>query len=462
MRCEGDIRHVRLNRVLIVGKDMAQARQAVERLDGSKHVEMSPSNWLDAPVLASSGKFQLVVVLVGGAIGVAAATTFARSAERWMRREGVMLVALTEDGTAALHRELQNAGFDDIIHKPVHKAQISSRLAVLLRLSTMRRELARRQATARGFTNGEGLFLAPAEPVLAGRRASVLLVQFDGGVQCAEQFSRAVRSCTEAQVCDDPETAHAMLYRGGLDAVLLCIDGEPERAIAFTDKMRRSPALYNLPVLLATPDLQALNLDKVFASGITDVAQTCLSSEQLTVHLASFKRLEALRSALAARYTQHVETVIRDGVTGFCCHGFGMAHLQDTLDECAELSLPVSLASLRINNLAEVNAKHGYRAGDMVLRRLGDMMRRCIRGEDLATRLSGSEFLVQFPDTHYSSARIAVQRLSNVLKYQKIELPDGGGSISLDISYNLVGWDGKAHARSYVEQLKVKKIAVAA
>ena len=46
------------------------------------------------------------------------------------------------------------------------------------------------------FTNGDGLFLAPAEPVVASRRASVLLVQFDQSAHCAEQFNRAVRSCT--------------------------------------------------------------------------------------------------------------------------------------------------------------------------------------------------------------------------------------------------------------------------
>lgn len=455
-------RLVRLNRVLVVGRDETQARIGIDRLSADKHVEMTPCGWPAAPATASSGAYQLVIVLVGGEIGIAAATTFARSAERWNRREAMMLVALTDDGTAALHRELQNAGFDDIVHKPVHKAQVASRLSVLLRLSTMRRELARRQATARGFTNGEGLFLAPAEPVLAGRRAAVLLVQFDQGQHCAEQFSRAVRSCTEAQVCDDPQSAHAMLYRGGLDAVLLCTGGDPAAAIDFADKMRRIPALYNLPVLLATPDVQSLDLDKVFASGITDVAQTCLSSEQLTVHLASFKRLEALRSALAARYTQHVETVIRDGVTGFSCHGFGMAHLQDTLAECDELALPLSVASVKINNLDAINAEHGHRAGDMVLRRLGDTVRRCIRGEDLATRLSGSCFLIQFPDTRYASARIAIQRLSNVLRYQKIELSDGGGSIALDIGYNLTGWDGKADARALVGSLMQKNIAVAA
>lgn len=453
---------MRVNRVLIVGKSDAHAQDGIERLSADKYVEMTPVDWIDAPSLASSGKFQLVVVLVGGEIGIAAATSFARSAQRWMRRDSVMLVALTDDGTAALHRDLQNAGFDDIFHKPMHKAQVSSRMAVLLRLSTMRRELARRQATARGFTNGEGLFLAPGEPTLASRRASVLLVQFDQSVDCAEQFTRAVRSCTEAQVCDDPGSANAMLYRGGLDAVLLCSGGDPDAAIDFADKMRRIPALYNLPVLLATPDVQSLDLDKVFAAGITDVAQTCLSSEQLSVHLASFKRLESLRSALAARYAQHVETVIRDGVTGFSCHGFGMAHLQDTLDECAELALPVSVATVKLNNLDEINAEHGYRASDMVLRRLGDTVRRCIRGEDMATRLSGTRFLIQFPDTRYSSARIAVQRLSNVLRYQKIDLPDGGGSINLDIGYNLSGWDGKTDARALVESLRAKNIAVAA
>jgi diguanylate cyclase (GGDEF)-like protein len=452
---------VRVNRILVIGKDEAHARAGTERLSTDNHNLISTAAWVDGSTMASSGKFQLVIVLLGKEIGVAAATNFARSAERWAKRSAMMLVALTDDGSAALHRELQNAGFDDIIHKPMHRAQISSRLSILLRLSTMRRELVRRQATARGFTNGEGLFLGLAEPTLHSRRASVLLIQFDRSEACAEQFTRAVRSCTESQICDDPESAHAMLYRGGLDAVLLCAGGDLGTAIDFADKMRRIPALYNLPVLLAAPHIEDIDLDSVFAAGITDVAPTCLSSEQLTVHLASFKRLEALRSALAAKFAQHVETVIRDGVTGTACYGFGLAHLEDTLRECGDLGLPASVGSLRINNLSEINAGHGYRAGDMVLRKVGDTIRRCIRGEDMATRLSGTHFLIQFPDTRYGSARVAMQRLSNVLRYQKIDLADGG-SISVDIEYSLSGWDGKSDARALIGGLKGQTIAVAA
>ena len=449
------------NRVLVVGKDETHAKAGVAKIAADKFTLVEGASWTEALPLASSGRYQLVIVLAGAEIGIAAVTTFARSAERWAQREDMMLVALTEDGTAALHRDLQHAGFDDIIHRPMHPTQVASRVAILLRLSTMRRELARRQATARGFTSGDGLFLAPAEPVIASRRASVLLVQFDQSAHCAEQFNRAVRSCTEATICDDPEAARAQLYRGGLDAVLLCSAVDPKSAIDFADRMRRVPALYNLPVLLATPDVEKLDLDMVFNAGITDVAPTCLSSEQLSVHLTSFKRLEALRAALAARYAQHVEMVIRDGLTGFADHGFGMAHLQSTLRDCAELSLPVAIGGLTIENLDEINAAHGYLAGDIVMRRVGDMVRRCIRGEDMATRLSGSRILVQFPDTRYASANVAIRRLANVLRFQKIDLP-GGASIALRIGYTLACWDGDADARTLVASLKARKVAVAA
>nr|WP_279380251.1 GGDEF domain-containing protein [Sphingosinicella soli] len=153
--------------------------------------------------------------------------------------------------------------------------------------------------------------------------------------------------------------------------------------------------------------------------------------------------------------------VIRDGLTGFAGHGFGMAHLQSTLHDCAELSLPVAVAGLTIENLDEINAEHGYLAGDVVMRRIGDMVRRCIRGEDMATRLSGSRILVQFPDTRYANANVAVRRLANVLRFQKIDLR-GGASVALRIGYTLACWDGKADARMLVASLKARKVAVAA
>ncbi len=451
-----------MNRILVVAKNDDWAVQAIERLASGANADMFPSSWVDAPQLSASGKYQIVIVQLGGDIGVASATTFARNAARWQNRNSILLVALTDEASTAIHRDLQMSGFDDIIHKPVHKAQIASRISVLLRLSTMRRELTRRQATARGFTNGESLFLAPGQPLSGARRASVLLVQFDSSSESAEQFTRAVRSCTEAQIADDPQTAQSMLYRGGLDAVLLCADADADAAIAFADRMRQIPALYNLPVLLASSDVSALDLDEIFAVGITDVTETSLSSEQLSVHLASFKRLEALRGSLAARFAQHVEMVIRDGVTGMACFGFGMGHLERTLDDCAALDLPLSIASLRLKNLDEINRVYGYRAGDTVLRKLGDTIRRCIRGEDMATRTGGANFLIQFPDTNYGAARVAVQRLSNVLRFQQIDLPDGAGPINVELDYNLTGWDGKADAETLVAGLKKHRLALAA
>lgn len=453
---------MRSNRVLVIGKTADEAAAGAARLQAGGQFEVTACDWQAASQMASSGQFQLVVVVIGNGVGIAAASAFARAADRWDCRSRLILAALTDAGTAALHRDLQQAGFDDIIHRPLHAVQIASRLQVLVRLSTMRRELARRQASARGFSNVESLYMAPAELLTISRRPHVLLVQFENAAPAAEHFSRAVRSCAEAQVCDDPEMAHTLLYRGGLDAVLICAGADETAAVRFVERMRSTPSLYNLPILLAVADPRTVNLERVFDVGVTEIAETSLASEELSVHLTSFKRLESLRSALATKYAAHVESTLRDGVTSMATFGFGMLHLDATLADAHDSGLPVSAAMIRIANIEAINREHGYRAGDMVLRRVGDIVRRCIRGEDLATRLSGASILIQFPDTSFHAARIATNRLLNVLRHQSYEVPEAGRTIAVTFDCNAAAWNGEVDAAGLVQALATEPIAAAA
>ena len=57
------------------------------------------------------------------------------------------------------------------------------------------------------------------------------------------------------------------------------------------------------------------------------------------------------------------------------------------------------LAGFVLDDLAAINARHGYAAGDRVIRQVGLILARLARAEDLVARLGGDEFVVLLPDT---------------------------------------------------------------
>ncbi|GIE94758.1 GGDEF domain-containing protein [Paractinoplanes rishiriensis] len=74
-------------------------------------------------------------------------------------------------------------------------------------------------------------------------------------------------------------------------------------------------------------------------------------------------------------------------------------------------SWPVSLALIDVDHFKRINDTAGHAAGDEVLRNLGDLLARRIRGDDLVARLGGEEFVAVFTRTEGDEALAAADAL---------------------------------------------------
>jgi diguanylate cyclase len=57
-----------------------------------------------------------------------------------------------------------------------------------------------------------------------------------------------------------------------------------------------------------------------------------------------------------------------------------------------------------IDHFKHINDSYGHAIGDIVIRNVADVVRKCIRGEDIAVRYGGEEFLVLLPNTQLEGA----------------------------------------------------------
>ncbi|MEW5871030.1 MAG: sensor domain-containing diguanylate cyclase [Chloroflexota bacterium] len=105
------------------------------------------------------------------------------------------------------------------------------------------------------------------------------------------------------------------------------------------------------------------------------------------------------------------EQTIRDPLTGV----FNRRYLEETLEResarSARSNQPVSVIIMDADHFKRVNDVYGHKAGDLVLKGLGDLLKTRIRSGDIACRFGGEEFLIVMPG---ASVEVAADRAEQV------------------------------------------------
>lgn len=92
------------------------------------------------------------------------------------------------------------------------------------------------------------------------------------------------------------------------------------------------------------------------------------------------------------------EQSVRDYLTGL----FNRRYMEETLERellrAERKKLSVGMIMLDLDNLKQFNDTWGHAAGDEILREVGSLLLRQVRGEDIACRYGGDEFILILPD----------------------------------------------------------------
>ena len=115
--------------------------------------------------------------------------------------------------------------------------------------------------------------------------------------------------------------------------------------------------------------------------------------------------------------------------------------------------LPLTLLLLDLDRFKDVNDAWGHLLGDLVLERIGDILRRTVREADVACRFGGEEFAVVLPETARLGGYAVAERVRGAIERTFGEEPVGGHSIALTVSCGLASYpeDG-LHASEIVSR----------
>lgn len=146
------------------------------------------------------------------------------------------------------------------------------------------------------------------------------------------------------------------------------------------------------------------------------------------------------------------EQAVRDKLTGLFNRSLLEDSLQQAIAQNQRTGLPKALILFDIDHFKSVNDTLGHGVGDVVLKRLGELLKKRTRSSDMVFRAGGDEFLVLVHATDGTRAAEAAENFRREVE-QTVLLPDRKVTISAGVSGLDEGMDSAAWMKTCDEKL---------
>ncbi len=307
-----------------------------------------------------------------------------------------------------------NAGADDVLGKPVHDVMLQARIRSLLRSRDAEAELRLRDDThhALGF----------AEPALGFEPQTRLTLLSPEGDRDAPSRHRALEAALGqrcAALTLDAALDHAP---GGAAPDVLVLDGaslSDERFAAtvfrLVSELRSRPESRHTAQLAILPPGAEAMAAMVLDIGADDLATGDVTMAELAMRCRTLARRKRQSDRLRDTVRDGLKAAVTDPLTGLYNRRYALAHLERLAKAARAERRQFAMMVLDIDHFKAFNDSYGHAVGDRVLQGVAERLRESLRPQDLVARIGGEEFLVAMPDTGAEEARIAAERLREII-----------------------------------------------
>jgi diguanylate cyclase (GGDEF)-like protein len=221
------------------------------------------------------------------------------------------------------------------------------------------------------------------------------------------------------------QNRHPLPYRGEYDAA---------RQTVFTRRLTppTMPSILVLPLLVHERPLGTLVLGSRRRAAFNDAARSTL--EVLASHMAV-----SLSNARMLRRLEELATT--DGLTGLLNKRTMLEIAEQKIAAAKRFNRHMSVLVTDIDHFKKVNDTYGHDVGDVVIKGLGEILRRMKRNTDAVARFGGEEFVVICEETDARGAMLLAERVREELGrttfHPQGKLGPGGQPLSVQVTCSI-------------------------
>jgi diguanylate cyclase (GGDEF)-like protein len=206
------------------------------------------------------------------------------------------------------------------------------------------------------------------------------------------------------------ENKHALPLRGEYDE---------KRQVVFTRNVTppNMPSMIVLPMLVHDRPLGTLVLGSQRQRAFGDAARSML--DVLSSHVAV-----SLANARMMRRLEELATL--DGLTGLLNKRAMLDVASQKIKAAKRFARKLSVFVVDIDHFKKVNDTYGHDAGDVVIKGLGEILRKQRRSTDAIARFGGEEFVVICEETDVHGAELLAERVRIELGKTTFHAPKAG------------------------------------
>lgn len=204
-------------------------------------------------------------------------------------------------------------------------------------------------------------------------------------------------------------------------------------------------------LILLTANSQKKQIVEGLTAGADDYLTKPFHAGELLARVGVGRRFAGLYRDIEAKNQLLEELARTDPLTGMQNRRAVEEWAIRQLNGAARYGFPLWIAIVDLDHFKEVNDNYGHQAGDLVLKRVAQVIKDNTRSSNLCGRLGGEEFVIVLSQVNLEGVGTAMERLRAKLESEKFEF--AGTSLGVTASFGVAGFQGKK-APEFVELLR--------